>query len=105
MTIGDRPEANANEEELPFEEILARLQRVVGSLEQGDLPLEQSLAVFEEGVRLSRLGTRRLDDAERRVEILLAEDGRVARTRPFEADPKGDSPAGVAAKPPGTPGA
>jgi exodeoxyribonuclease VII small subunit len=96
MSTGDRPEAAAPaEEELPFEEILARLQRVVSTLEQGELPLEQSLAVFEEGVWLSRLGTRRLDDAERRVELLLADDGRIARTRPFApenpAEPKGDS--------------
>ena len=67
-------------EEIPFEEILARLQRVVSALEQGDLPLEKSLAVFEEGVRLSRLGARRLDEAERRVEILLEND----RTGPFD---------------------
>ena len=84
MTTGDRPEGPAAaEEEIPFEEILSRLQGVVGQLERGDLPLEKSLAVFEEGVKLSRLGTQRLDDAERRVELLLAEDGRVPRTRPF----------------------
>lgn len=72
--------------EPPFEEILARLTRVVETLEQGDLPLEKSLEVFEEGVRLSRLGARRLDEAERRVEILLSEDDGsrgAPRTRPF----------------------
>lgn len=58
-----------------FEEILARLNVVVEKLESGDLTLEDSLALFEEGVRLSRLGATRLDDAERRVERLLSEDG------------------------------
>ena len=79
-------ESRPPETEPPFEEILARLTRVVETLEQGDLPLEKSLEVFEEGVRLSRLGARRLDDAERRVEILLSEDDGsrgVPRTRPF----------------------
>ena len=41
--------------ETPFEEILEKLEGVVARLEEGDLPLEQSLAVFEEGIRLSRL--------------------------------------------------
>lgn len=67
-------------EEPSFEDILARLQQVVEKLERGDLPLEQSLAIFEEGVRLSRLGQRRLDEAETRVEELLADEDGV-RTR------------------------
>jgi exodeoxyribonuclease VII small subunit len=58
-----------------FEEILTRLNVVVEKLESGDLTLEDSLTLFEEGVRLSRLGATRLDDAERRVERLLSEDG------------------------------
>ena len=54
-----------------FEEALARLESIVRELEEDDLPLERSLAVFEEGVRLSRLLHERLDEAERKVEILL----------------------------------
>lgn len=78
----------APSEELGFEEILARLQQVVEKLERGDLPLEQSLAIFEEGVRLSRLGQRRLDDAEARVEELLAdEDGVKTRAMQQEGSP------------------
>jgi exodeoxyribonuclease VII small subunit len=61
-----------------FEEILARLNTVVEKLEAGDMTLEDSLALFEEGVRLSRLGSVRLDEAERRVERLLNEEGRTA---------------------------
>ena len=54
-----------------FEEALARLEMIVRELEEADLPLERSLTVFEEGVRLSRLLHERLNDAERKVEILM----------------------------------
>lgn len=62
----------ASPETLSLEDILSRLQRVVETLEKGDLPLESSLQCFEEGVRLTREGQRRLDLAEKRVEQLLA---------------------------------
>jgi exodeoxyribonuclease VII small subunit len=65
-----------------FEQILSRLTQVVERLEGGELPLEESLAVFEEGIRLSRMGAQRLDAAERRVEELLG-DGDPPRTRPL----------------------
>lgn len=71
-------------ETVPFEGILARLQKVVDDLERGDLPLEQSLAIFEEGVQLSRLGQRRLEEAEQRVERLLGDESGGVRTRPFD---------------------
>jgi len=58
-----------------FEDILARLTTVVERLESGEMPLEESLLLFEEGVRLSRVGAARLDEAERRVERLLHDDG------------------------------
>ncbi|MEM9861057.1 MAG: exodeoxyribonuclease VII small subunit [Myxococcota bacterium] len=56
-----------------FEAVLRGLEGVVERLEGGDLSLEDSLAAFEEGIRLARLGTERLDAAERRVEELLAD--------------------------------
>lgn len=68
-----------------FEAILARLSQVVGELERGDLPLERSLALFEEGVRLARVGGARLDAAEARVEELLAANDAGVRTRPLES--------------------
>ena len=54
-----------------FEAQLAALEKIVRELERGDLPLEQSLELFEEGVRLSRECQERLNRAERRIEILL----------------------------------
>jgi exodeoxyribonuclease VII small subunit len=59
-----------------FDAVLERLRGVVERLETGSLSLEESLKVFEEGVRLSRRGTQILESAEKRVEILLqGEDG------------------------------
>jgi exodeoxyribonuclease VII small subunit len=75
--MGSTQQANDQQGSAPaFEDILARLNTVVEKLEAGDIPLEASLALFEEGVRLSRLGEARLDEAERRVERLLSDDGR-----------------------------
>ena len=61
-------------QEPSFETALARLEEIVHELEEADLPLERSLAVFEEGVRLSRLLHQRLNEAERKVEILLKDE-------------------------------
>ena len=57
-----------------FEESTRRLAQIVAELEGGDLPLERSLQLFEEGVRLARSAQSRLDTAERRVEELLGID-------------------------------
>ena len=69
--------------EAGFETSLKELERIVEQLEAGDLPLEKSLELFEQGVRLSRECQRRLDDAERRVEILLKNDDGSFKTAPF----------------------
>jgi len=73
------------ENELCFEEILSRLQLVVQQLEEGNLPLEKALENFEQGIRLARVGSRRLDEAERRVELLLSDQEGV-RTCPLEKE-------------------
>ena len=74
--------ASTESAERTFEEVVSRLEDVVKRLEGGELPLEQSLAIFEEGVKLSREGAERLDAAEKRVEELLQESGTV-RTQPW----------------------
>jgi exodeoxyribonuclease VII small subunit len=67
-----------------FEESIKRLADIVEKLERGDLPLEQSLALFEDGVRLARASQAELDRAEKRVEELLAvSDDGAAVTRPL----------------------
>jgi exodeoxyribonuclease VII small subunit len=63
----------------PYDALVERLEKLVVQLEGGKLPLEKSLETFAEGVRLAREAGRKLDDAERRVELLLrAEDGSVS---------------------------
>jgi exodeoxyribonuclease VII small subunit len=84
----DAPAPSTPSNETPsFEAATKRLTEIVQTLERGDLPLEESLRLFEEGVRLSRVSQARLDAAEKRVEQLLAvdEQGR-ARTTPFATD-------------------
>ena len=72
-----------------FDEILARLRALVERLEGGNLPLEDGLACFEEGMQLCGRGAALLDQAEKRVEILLATSGEGPRTAPL--DPPQDS--------------
>jgi exodeoxyribonuclease VII small subunit len=57
-----------------FESSLTALERIVRELERGELPLEKSLELFEEGVRLSRECQERLNEAERRIEVLLQDN-------------------------------
>ncbi len=64
---------------------LASLERIVRELERGELPLEQSLELFEQGVRLSRECQERLNEAERRIETLLRGSDGSTITVPFEA--------------------
>lgn len=60
--------------EKKFEEALERLEKIVKKMEEGDMTLEESLEAFEEGVKLSRFCSKKLDEAERKVEILLKDD-------------------------------
>jgi exodeoxyribonuclease VII small subunit len=72
--------------EKKFEAALARLEDIVKELETGDLPLEQSLKLFEEGIKLSRICHKRLEEAERRVEILLKDKTGAITTQPFREE-------------------
>jgi len=87
-----RPAGTA-EDEPSFEEALGRLETIVEELEGGSLSLEQSLARYEEGMRLSRRLTQTLDQAEKRIERLVEEEGEVPTTRAFESHP-GETHAG-----------
>lgn len=64
--------------ELAFEEALARLEEIVRALDGGAAPLDESLALFEEGVKLVKLCSGKLDAAEQKVKILVGgEDGNI----------------------------
>ncbi len=81
------PGSEALGSEAPFETSLARLTAIVERLETGELPLEESLTLFEEGVRLARAAQTRLDAAEKRVEELIAvDDDGVPVTRELESE-------------------
>ncbi len=68
-----------------FETALKRLEEIVKKLESGDQSLDSALELFEEGIKLSRFCHSRLEQAERRVEILLKGDSGVTRPVPFES--------------------
>jgi exodeoxyribonuclease VII small subunit len=74
--------------EIKFEDALKRLEEIVDTLESGELPLEKSLKIFEEGVRLSRLCNKMLDKAEKKVEILMRDEKGEIGVKSFE--PKGE---------------
>jgi exodeoxyribonuclease VII small subunit len=67
-----------------FEECLQRLEKIVQELEQGEVSLEKSLTLFEEGMQLSTDCRKELDEAEGKVEILLKKNGKL-QAEPFEA--------------------
>jgi exodeoxyribonuclease VII small subunit len=66
--------AKNDEQPKSFEASLEALEQIVHELERGDLPLEKSLELFEDGIRLSRQCQERLNQAERRIEVLLRDN-------------------------------
>jgi exodeoxyribonuclease VII small subunit len=66
-----------------FEESLKQLEKIVDQLEHGDLPLEESIRIFEEGVRLSTACKQELDAAEGKVQVLMKERDGSMRVEPF----------------------
>ncbi len=73
-------------DEMKFEDLLSKLQSIVEMLEKGDLSLEESLAAYEEGIKLSRLCLKQLDSAERRIEILTKDENGSIVSQRFETD-------------------
>jgi len=77
------------EKDIKFEKAMERLEEIVQGLEKGDLSLEDSLKIFEEGIRLSQVCMARLDEAEKKVEILMKEKGKTV-LKPFLPEATGD---------------
>ena len=75
---------STKEQPKSFEASLEALERIVQELEQGDLPLEKSLELFEQGIGLSRQCQDRLNQAERRIEVLLRDNQGRTTVSPFE---------------------
>lgn len=73
-------------EKVKFEEALKRLEEIVAQLEEGELALDDSLKIFEEGIRLSRLCSCKLEEAEKKIEILIKnKDGQLSK-KPFNPE-------------------
>jgi exodeoxyribonuclease VII small subunit len=73
--------------DLKFEECLARLEQIVTALEAGNLALEESLKVFEEGIAMARHCQRYLENAQRRIDILARDESGAPTTTPFAWEP------------------
>ncbi|OQW32984.1 MAG: exodeoxyribonuclease VII small subunit [Nitrospira sp. SG-bin1] len=69
-----------------FEQAMARLEAIVGELEKGDLPLDESLKIFEEGIRLSKNCLKVLEEAERKVEVLVQDTNGKKQLRAFSSN-------------------
>lgn len=82
MGQGSEQQAQVAGEE-SYDAIVARLERVVSDLESGQLTLEQSIEKFAEGVRLAKDASKKLDEAERRVEMLVRGADGEDETVPF----------------------
>jgi exodeoxyribonuclease VII small subunit len=78
----ERQTSNADVE--TYDALVARLERVVGELESGQLTLEQSIERFAEGIRLAKDASKKLDEAERRVELLVRGAGGEDETVPLD---------------------
>ena len=69
-----------------FEQAMARLETIVGELEKNDLSLDESLKIFEEGIRLSKNCLKILEEAEHRVEVLVQEKNGKKRIHAYTPD-------------------
>lgn len=72
-------------EQMTFEQALARLEKIVRELENGDTPLEESIKLFEEGVKLSGVCSSLLKEAKQKVEILI-DNGQNIEKEAFSAN-------------------
>ncbi len=68
-----------------FEEALDKLEAIVRRMEAGEMTMEESLKAFEEGIKLARFCMKKLDEADRRVDLLLRQEGELV-TKPFAGE-------------------
>lgn len=80
----DEAKESLAEETLSFEAALEKLETIVSRLENGDVPLEQAIELFQEGMKLSHLCSGKLEQAERKIEMLVEENGSYVK-KPFTA--------------------
>ena len=69
-----------------FEQSMKKLEQIVQELESGDLPLEEAMQKFEEGIKLSRLCSEKLDETEKKITLLLQDQKGNVLEKPFESN-------------------
>ena len=72
--------------DMPFEESLKKLEKIVEELEAGDLSLDTALKKYEEGVKLANVCRDKLDKAKKRIEVLIKKEKGFFETKPFEEE-------------------
>ncbi len=70
--------------EVKFEEALKKLENIVEGLEGGNLSLDEAVKKYEEGMKLARICTKKLEEAERKVEVLVKSEGGKKEKKPFD---------------------
>lgn len=83
---------NESKKDVKFEDALKRLEEIVGKLEEGELELEKSIALFEEGVGMAKACQKKLDEAEKKVGKLTRDSGGGLTTEPLEETGGDESP-------------
>jgi exodeoxyribonuclease VII small subunit len=87
MTVDENKNEKNNEEimdvKLSFEDALEKLEGHVRTLEQGELTLDESLHIFEDGMKLAKFCEKKLDEAEQKIEIMVEKNGELVK-EPFE---------------------
>jgi exodeoxyribonuclease VII small subunit len=78
-----------DKKEIEFESALKKLETIVENLENGELSLEQALKQYEEGVKMADICSKRLTEAEKRVDVLMKTAGGKFKTAAFESDAEG----------------
>jgi exodeoxyribonuclease VII small subunit len=71
-----------DKETLSFEQAMEKLEQIVARLENGDVPLEKAIELFQEGMLLSQLCSQKLEQVERKIEMLVEENGALVK-KPF----------------------
>lgn len=79
------------EPELNFEEAMNKLEEIVSHLERGEVPLEQAIELFQQGMQLSQLCGRKLSQVERKIEMIVEQDGEAVKVPFHSLEGEGDS--------------
>ena len=94
LSTGKDTRGEKVKEEQRFEEAVKRLEDIVAQLEKGEIDLDESLTMFEEGVKLSRFCRAKLDEAEKRISLLLKDEAGIFQREPFSLSPN-EEPSGT----------